>query len=147
MGAHEYPYLQKPEILEYPTETWAAQDMRKCEVLDLAAKYAETSEERGRFVERARYFFTQSVETLHQWPTKTWTRPVVLMLSYGYAHLWHEANREALPLLPPVGAVDFGDPAHFEPQKTIAIRRAKMLIAAAGVAALAFVAAVMYLTL
>ena len=25
----EYPYLEKPEILEYPTETWAAQDMRR----------------------------------------------------------------------------------------------------------------------
>ena len=29
MVDHEYPYLEKPAILEYPTETWAAQDMRK----------------------------------------------------------------------------------------------------------------------
>ena len=29
MADHEYPYLDKPEILEFPTETWAAQDIRK----------------------------------------------------------------------------------------------------------------------
>ncbi len=36
MAEHEYPYLDRPEILEYPTETWPAQDMRKSEVFDLA---------------------------------------------------------------------------------------------------------------
>lgn len=140
MAAHEYPYLQKPEILEYPTETWAAQDMRKCEVFDLAAEYAADATARARFVERARYFFGQSVSTLHAWPTRTWTRPVVLMLSYGYAHLWHEQHRDALPLLPP-SAGDFGRPARFEPQRVVAVRRAKWLVAAAGVAALAGLAA------
>ena len=28
MAEHEYPYLDTPAGLEYPTETWAAQDMR-----------------------------------------------------------------------------------------------------------------------
>ncbi len=145
MVLHEYPYLEKPEILEYPTETWAAQDMRKCDVLDLAAKYAETSDERERFIERARYFFEQSVSTLHRWPTRTWTRPVVLMLSYGYAHLWHEAHRDALPLLPSVGLSDFGQPSLFEPQKTIALRRAKWLVIGAAATALFVLAAGVYL--
>ena len=35
-GDHERPYLDQPERLEYPTETWAAQDMRKSEVFKLA---------------------------------------------------------------------------------------------------------------
>lgn len=138
MAAYEYPYLDKPEILEYPTETWAAQDMRKSEVFDLAAKYAETLEERTRFVERARDFFGHSVATLHRWPTRTWTRPVVLMLSYGYAHLWHEAHRDLLPLLPATRGIDFGRPSRFEPQKAVALRRAKRLVV--GVVALGLLA-------
>ena len=40
MADHEYPYLEKPEILEYPTETWAAQDMRKSEIFKYATKHA-----------------------------------------------------------------------------------------------------------
>ena len=32
MAVHEYPYLDKPEKLEFPTETWAAQDIRKSDV-------------------------------------------------------------------------------------------------------------------
>jgi hypothetical protein len=31
MAEHEYPYLEKPEILEYPTETWGP-DIRKSDV-------------------------------------------------------------------------------------------------------------------
>ena len=40
MADHEVPTLSRPEILEYPNETWAAQDMRKCEVFQFAAKHA-----------------------------------------------------------------------------------------------------------
>src|SRR5262249_19709435 len=49
MTEHEYPYLDKPEKLEYPTETWAAQDMRKSEVFKYAAKHA-SGDERDRFL-------------------------------------------------------------------------------------------------
>ena len=37
MADHEYPFLEKPAILEYPTETWPAQDMRKSEIFEAAA--------------------------------------------------------------------------------------------------------------
>ena len=45
MAEHEYPYLSKPEMLEYPTETWAAQDMRKAEVLQEAGRWAAAGPE------------------------------------------------------------------------------------------------------
>ena len=41
MAEHERPYLAHPEQLEYVTSTWAAQDLRKANVLRLAAAYAE----------------------------------------------------------------------------------------------------------
>ncbi|HTM05392.1 MAG TPA: hypothetical protein VL173_17910, partial [Vicinamibacterales bacterium] len=50
MAQHERPYLDHPEMLEFPTETWAAQDVRKSEVFDAAAPHA-TGEERERFLE------------------------------------------------------------------------------------------------
>lgn len=141
MAAHEYPYLDKPDMLEFPTETWAAQDMRKCEALDLAAAYAANGTERARFAERARFFFDTSIETLNGWPTRTWTRPVVLMLSCGHAHLFHVAQPD--PPLWPGADVDFGQPQRFEPQKTVALRRAKAIVAASigalAAAALAWV--------
>jgi hypothetical protein len=40
MLAHERPYLDHPEQLEYPTEAWAAQELRKANVLRRAARYA-----------------------------------------------------------------------------------------------------------
>ena len=40
MAAHEVPTLSRPEILEYPNETWAAQDVRKCEAFQYAAKHS-----------------------------------------------------------------------------------------------------------
>ena len=40
MCAHERPYLDTPEQLEYPTETWAAQDIRKAAVFEFAARHS-----------------------------------------------------------------------------------------------------------
>ena len=90
MVDHEYPYLEKPAILEYPTETWAAQDMRKADVFLLAAGHA-SGDERRRFLQGAARFFEYSVRTLHEMPTRTLTRPLVLMLSNGYLYLSPDA--------------------------------------------------------
>jgi hypothetical protein len=134
MAEHEYPYLERPEILEYPTETWAAQDMRKSEIFDIAALHADDTE-RPRFRERAEYFFRQSVESLTNLPTRTLCRPVVLMLTNGWRRAWFAANpRESRPA-PAKPATDFGPRVRFVPQKVIALRRAKMLaVAGAGLA-------------
>lgn len=142
MAEHEYCYLDQPEVLEFPTETWAAQDLRKSEVFDLAAWHASSLDERSRFLERARYFHARSLETLTASPTRTRTRPVVLLLQYGYARPWFE-RETARAALHPAPAGPWPPRAAFEPQKAIAIRRLKQL-AAAG-AGLALVAAALVL--
>ncbi len=43
MLENEYPYLEKPEILEYPNDTWVAQDLRKSVILYYAANFQEGS--------------------------------------------------------------------------------------------------------
>jgi hypothetical protein len=128
MAEHEYPYLDRPEILEYPTETWAAQDMRKCEVFHCAALCA-AGEERARFLERADYFFQESVTRLSGMKTRTLCRPVVLMLKYGFRHAWFRQHPEASAPAP-VRTYDFGRPAVFVPQKARAMRRAKLIASA-----------------
>jgi hypothetical protein len=84
MAEHERPYLDRPEQLEYPTETWAAQDVRKAAVFEFAAAYAEAGERRERFLDRAHRFFNYAVTTLEAMPTRTLARPIVLLLAYGF---------------------------------------------------------------
>ncbi len=43
MLAHERLYLDRPEQLQYVTETWAAQDLRKANALRLAAQHADAA--------------------------------------------------------------------------------------------------------
>jgi hypothetical protein len=125
MAEHEYPYLDKPEILKYPTETWAAQDMRKSEVFDLACLLA-TGEERARFKERSDFFFRYATETLMGMTTRALTRPVVLLLANGFSHAWFHAHPDAeLPAGEPRGG--WGSKDGFVPQKVRAFRRAKVL--------------------
>jgi len=140
MAEHEYPYLEKPEILEYPTETWPAQDMRKSEVFDYASRHATGEEERTRFVERARFFFDYATTTLTGMPTKTLARPVVLLLSFGFTRAYFGQHPEdRAPLAAPWAAPDDREP--FVPQRVRAKKRAILLAGVMGIAALAAAAA------
>src|SRR5207302_2567488 len=128
MVDHEYPYLDKPEILEYPTETWAAQDMRKSEIFLYAAMYGAAGE-RARFLERADFFFDASVTTLLHSPTHTLTRPLVLLMTNGFmyvgsgrtaARFGEGQGRDAAERS---ATDDFGTPTRFVPQRVLAKKR------------------------
>ncbi len=126
MAENEYPYLEKPELLEYPTETWAAQDIRKSDVFYYAALHAP-AEERERFLRRARFFFQNSVSSLLSMETRTRTRPVVILLTNGVMHSHFERHPDgvASPAVDP--AVQFPPRRRFVPQKQVALRRATLL--------------------
>lgn len=130
---HEYPYLEKPEILEHPTETWAAQDMRKSVMFRFAARHAEDGEERRRFEERAGFFHRVSVDQLASMPTRTLCRPVVILLSIGYGQAFHERVGEQAAPAPAESLDGLGEPRTFVPQKQRAMRRLRLalLVAAA----------------
>jgi hypothetical protein len=141
MADHEYPYLEKPEILEHPTETWAAQDMRKCEVFQYAAKH-EPRTDRERFLERARFFFDCSVSTLSKMETHVFTRPTVLMLTNGYSRAYFQQTLDTVAPMADATLVDFGRPIRFSTQKEVAFRRLialAVLGAAAGAATLLWI--------
>jgi hypothetical protein len=140
MVHHERPYLERAETLQYPTETWAAQDIRKAEVLELAACYALETE-RHLFLERARFFFTTAIGTLLCSETRTFTRPVVLLLSNGYSHFALQAGLTS-SVRAGDGAADFGRPTRFRPQREVARQRVIGLGAAVVLALLLLVLAV-----
>jgi hypothetical protein len=91
--------------------------------------------ERERFLERARFFFRNSIDTLAKAPTRTLARPVIVLLSSGRLHSWFEARPEAsMPAeAAPIGT--FGSPAAFVSQKERAKRR--LVLLGVGGAALA----------
>ena len=140
MAEHEYPYLDHPERLEFPNETWAAQDLRKSDVF-VAAALEASSAERERFLERARFFFEHATAQLGGMPSRTLCRPVVIALSNGLPWLWVRERIAALPTAPPLATYEFGSHLRFVPQRAVAIRRAVWILAAAGGVALTVAAA------
>jgi hypothetical protein len=136
MAKHEYPYLEKPEKLEYPTETWAAQDMRKSEVFKYAARHA-SGDERARFLERAEFFFRYSTDTLAGMKTRTLARPVILLLSHGFMQAYFQRHPDVSAPPPDREYRDFGEPEVFVPQKVRAKTRAVLLAGVAAAASLA----------
>ena len=114
MAENEYFYLDKPELLEYPTETWAAQEIRKAEVFNLAAYFANHEEERRLFRKKATWFYKESLKRLLKFPTWSCARPLAIVLSSGFSYTWFE---RANPSPWPEGTYDFGEPQKFVPQK------------------------------
>lgn len=78
MLEHEYPYLQKPDILEYPNDTWTAQDLRKAHVL--AGAYYFAPHKKAEYLEKALFFQHYVTDKLTKADTKTYTRILVLLM-------------------------------------------------------------------
>ena len=106
MAEQEYPYLEKPEVLEYPNETWAGQDLRKSVVFYHGATHA-SGEERERFIERSRYFLDFGLDHLCGSRTHHYTRPLALLLQNGWIS---EALAEEIPAHPPASRPATGRP-------------------------------------
>lgn len=90
MFEHEEPYFDHPEKMEYPTETWAAQELRKANVLRWAARYTEDRELRTRLHHRGDELAERAWHDLHRFPTRAYLRPFTLVMIQG---LWDAALR------------------------------------------------------
>jgi hypothetical protein len=131
MAEHEFPYLDRPEMLEYPTETWAAQDARKSEVFDVAARHTRGGE-RLLFLERAEFFWRHAVRQLASMPTRTLTRPVVIMAGHGFLRAKAKAETvDATEPRPPT-ALRFPPRQRFVPQKARVLTRLRLAAGACG---------------
>lgn len=87
MYENERPYLDNKENLEFPNETWAAQDIRKADILAIASCYCE-KDQQEKFLKKSRYFFEKSLEHIFQYGENSYlTRPIVVMMTNGFAHM------------------------------------------------------------
>jgi hypothetical protein len=84
MSSHERFYLDGPEELEYPTETWAAQELRKATTLKIAASLIDRSKEVRRFRTQAAWLSDRAWNTLISAETRSCTRPLAIVLQQGY---------------------------------------------------------------
>jgi hypothetical protein len=141
MVDHEYLYLDKPEILEYPTETWAAQDIRKSDVFNFAAKHA-SGPERSTFLTRAEFFFEESMRMLLERDSRFTARPRVLLMVNGFMHAAFRTDGEQQRAPNGPALASPGAPIAFVAQKAIVRQRLKVLSAAAALAATALLAGV-----
>ncbi|QDS96342.1 hypothetical protein FF011L_51500 [Roseimaritima multifibrata] len=145
MVQHERPTLSEPEKLQYPNETWAAQDMRKWHVLEHAALYQCDPARRDAYQQKADFFFDNVCETLTGSPTKALCRPVVLMLNFGWQRGWFKNRKGQSRIQQPI-LDDFGPYVEFVPQRSIAVRRFKRLVVVgAGLAVAALLVLVTYM--
>jgi len=135
MLEHEYVYLHEPQRLEYPTETWAAQELRKACVFRFAMMHARDAE-REAFAERAAYFHRAALEELGRHETKSCARPLALLMANGYQEAYFKRNPSA-SAAHVSGTPAAGEPERFVPQKVRALRRVAALAAGAAAVTLA----------
>jgi len=133
MVEHEYPFLDRPEELEYPTSTWAAQDLRKSATFQFALKYGDTDLERSIFEEKAAFFKSRSGDYLKKYNDCASTRNLALMLAFYPAQPEHLINKFANS---DFSTNDFGKPVVFSPQKMDAMYKFRRILRSLGVAAL-----------
>jgi len=115
MVDNERPYFDRREQLQYPTETWAVQELRKANVMRLAARHADEPL-RARLLERGNDFSRRAWADFEGFATRTVTRAVALLMIEGPRDAFlRERPPESAPR--PAATYDFGEPSAFVPQK------------------------------
>lgn len=100
MADNEYSYLKKPEILEYPNQTWTAQDLRKIQVLSVAATFAD-EQLAQKCVGKASELKQYCIAALQQSDERHYTRILALLMqNYGTDTVLQSTNTDTSTQLP-----------------------------------------------
>lgn len=92
MLMNEYPYLEKPEVLEFPNHTWVAQDIRKAYLLSIAANFS--SQKQQQYKDKANYFLDYVINNLKNNETRTFTR-ILAVLMQNHLDFNHEVDHKS----------------------------------------------------
>ena len=123
MVENERPYLDAPEKLRYPTETWAAQDLRKANAVRLAAEWVDEPL-RGRFLAWGEAFADRAWNDLLGFESRHVIRAMAVVMTEGTRDL--RLRLVAPPSPPPLGDdPDWGSPERFIPQKIRVVQSLK----------------------
>lgn len=82
---NEYTYLDKPDILEFPNQTWSGQDLRKLCVLHFASAYL-TVPQRTQCIEKIDEISSNIIHRLGHSEETTNTRILCLMMQNAHFH-------------------------------------------------------------
>lgn len=116
MLEHEYPYFDRKETLIYPTETWLGQELRKANVLRMAAQHVDEPL-RTRLLTRGEALADRAWEDLLTFESRSCTRSLAIWLVEGLRDDWF---RRRTPRQAPRGDArqSFGQPEVFRSQRT-----------------------------
>ncbi len=78
MVENESPFLQNPDSLEYPNHTWAAQDLRKANLLFIASLYC--SDRKTKYLETAHFYLHSVEDALSNEETRYYSRILILLM-------------------------------------------------------------------
>lgn len=124
---NEKPYLSEPEILDFPNDTWVAQDMRKACILFYAGAYAESEMARSGFVARANEFYSGVVETLAKSDTQHFSRILAILMQNHGVHGFF-ANSDLKSECYPAAMAENGSP--YRGRREIVINEIRELLSA-----------------
>lgn len=123
MLTHERPYFDHPEKLEFPTETWAAQDLRKANILRLAAAHADGLS-RFQLLRRGAELANRAWSHLMRFTSHNVTRSLALIMIEGTRDAYfRKCGVSSVP--PPSRTLDFGQPLAFSSQRARVMRQLK----------------------
>ncbi len=115
MAEQERPYLDHPDQLEYVTEAWAVQELRKANAMRMIARHAEEPL-RDRLLERAEELADRAWSDWAGFPNRMSTRALAVLLVEGVRDAYYRAVSE--PPAPRIaGPKHFGPPVPFVPQR------------------------------
>jgi hypothetical protein len=126
MVENEVPYFDRPEKLEFPTETWAAQELRKANAMRLAAAHADEPL-RTRLMERGGELAERAWADLLRFERPGTTRALAILLIEGLKDANFRAGCERSAPRLDAGTFDFGLPEKFVPQRARVKRSMKSL--------------------
>lgn len=114
---NEVPYKEVLHKVDKPTETWPAQDIRKCHIMHLASKY-DSEPANKHFQERADFYYKRCLDDLLQFDTAYLCRPRVIIAGYGHIHEFemHAIEKPDLPERCKAHPYCFASPTRFLPQ-------------------------------
>jgi hypothetical protein len=124
MLANEVPYKDVLHKVEIPTETWPAQDIRKCHALNLAAR-CSMGDRRVAYASRASFFFERAMADLTSFNTAYLARPRVILAVFGPVHWYFSSHGHGDETSSPYvreHGYDFGEPQVFVPQRADVMR-------------------------
>lgn len=101
MADHERPAMTEPEHLDFPNETWDAQEIRKAYILFYAASCIQDQSEQSRFKAAAQRFYTHVLEVIGGSDCGHYSRILAILMQnhglYGYVAKVSYTYSDALP--------------------------------------------------